>query len=356
MLGWLKGNKNKEQTSADVTIQEAPPFFVTGQPKSGTGWLMKLLDAHPEVMCRGEGRFFERDRRMDVLKDHSPGTPGGRMVQPSSLYNALAESEYLRMWVSRSVWTKAEPADEHLAELTGLAVRHFLSKKLEKTNRARGTNKRLVGDKTPLGDTGTVREIGTILPESKVIHIIRDGRDQAVSFQHHVWRGGVDRGGVHELSPEEIVRRDTFYGDRQRTSASGRGIFEPERLAEFAAGWKRNVEAARREGRALPEEKYVEVTYEALQADPEREAARLFGFLGVAADAETIQRCVEAASFEKLAGRKPGGEDYALDFKKQRKGIAGDWQNVFNEEDRCVFKQEAGNLLIELGYERDDDW
>lgn len=37
--------------------QSVPVFFLVGAPKSGTGWLMKLLDAHPEVFCRGEGRF-----------------------------------------------------------------------------------------------------------------------------------------------------------------------------------------------------------------------------------------------------------------------------------------------------------
>ena len=36
--------------------------------------------------------------------------------------------------------------------------------------------------------------------------------------------------------------------------------------------------------------------------------------------------------------------------------IAGDWKNHFTEEDRRVFKEEAGELLIRLGYEEDLDW
>ena len=31
-----------------------------GAPKSGTTWLQRLLDAHPEVCCSGEGHFVER--------------------------------------------------------------------------------------------------------------------------------------------------------------------------------------------------------------------------------------------------------------------------------------------------------
>jgi hypothetical protein len=56
------------------------------------------------------------------------------------------------------------------------------------------------------------------------------------------------------------------------------------------------------------------------------------------------------------SGRERGQENYTLDHGKHRKGIAGDWKNVFTERDKAVFKEAAGNLLIELGYEKDDNW
>jgi hypothetical protein len=34
-----------------------PVFFVVGQGKSGTGWLRKMLDYHPEELCRGREGF-----------------------------------------------------------------------------------------------------------------------------------------------------------------------------------------------------------------------------------------------------------------------------------------------------------
>ena len=106
----------------------------------------------------------------------------------------------------------------------------------------------------------------------------------------------------------------------------------------------------------MPEGQYAEVTYEDLQVAPTQEVARLFDFLGVAADKKITSRCVKAASFERLSGRKPGGEDYVLDFKKQRKGVAGDWRNVFTKTDKHVFKETAGDLLVDLGYEKDLNW
>jgi hypothetical protein len=67
-----------------------------------------------------------------------------------------------------------------------------------------------------------------------------------------------------------------------------------------------------------------------------------------------VKRCVEATSFERLSlGRERGEEDPSSFF---RKGVAGDWRNTFTEEDRRVFKREAGDSLIELGYEVDRSW
>ncbi|HYZ05733.1 MAG TPA: sulfotransferase domain-containing protein, partial [Rubrobacter sp.] len=62
----------------------------------------------------------------------------------------------------------------------------------------------------------------------------------------------------------------------------------------------------------------------------------------------------EAASFEQLSGGRTQGEEASSSF--YRKGIAGDWKNHFTEKDRRVFKEEAGELLIQLGYEEDLDW
>jgi hypothetical protein len=67
-----------------------------------------------------------------------------------------------------------------------------------------------------------------------------------------------------------------------------------------------------------------------------------------------VESCVGSASFEKLSrGRERGQEDPSSFY---RKGVAGDWKNHFSKEDRRVFKEEAGELLIRLGYEDDLDW
>jgi len=39
-----------------------------------------------------------------------------------------------------------------------------------------------------------------------------------------------------------------------------------------------------------------------------------------------------------------------------RKGLIGDWKNHFKEHHKQAFKKVAGQLLIDLGYEKDFDW
>ena len=80
----------------------------------------------------------------------------------------------------------------------------------------------------------------------------------------------------------------------------------------------------------------------------------MFEFLEADSREEVIERAVGAASFEKLSkGRERGQEDPASFF---RKGVSGDWRNLFTERDKQIYKEEAGELLIKLGYEKDNDW
>jgi hypothetical protein len=39
-----------------------------------------------------------------------------------------------------------------------------------------------------------------------------------------------------------------------------------------------------------------------------------------------------------------------------RRGQIGDWRNHFSKEHIKLFKQVAGNLLVDLGYEQDNSW
>ena len=321
---------------------KTPVFFVTGVGKSGTSWLMRTLDGHPEILCRGEGRFFAADWRRANFD------PEGTQALASSLYYALLHSEYLRMWVERSVWAREGDAAGHLDNLTRLATEHFLLGRLRKTD------KKLVGDKSPLLGEDFIQEVSRIFPEAKVIHIIRDGRDQAVSMLHHVWNRSTDQGGVQTLKPGEFERREAYRKDPKKLLRTGEGMFTEERLRGAARSWNARVGKTSEDGPALLGPNYTEVRYEDLLERPNEEVRRLASFLGADTGEKAVQQAIDSASFERLSkGRERGQEDTSSFY---RKGVAGDWNNYFTERDKEIYKEEAGKLLIRLGYERDLDW
>lgn len=326
-----------------VGSDKGPPiFFVVGQSRSGTTWLMRLLNSHPEILCMGEGRFFGQNWKEHKIKK----MPVNK--QPSSLYGALSDAKFLRLWVERSVWSRDGDPDEHLNNLTRLAIDYFLTQKLEKAG------KRIVGDKTPLLTTGIIKEISTIYPDAKVIHIIRDGRDQAVSLMHYLWNTAREEGGLYPVEPEELAKREAYREDPQKLLEAGEGIFTEARLRKMATQWSVRVSDAVKDGSALLGGNYTEIRYEGLLERPEEEAARLLEFLGADASNKLVRWCVNKASFEKSAkGREQGQEDSASFV---RKGVAGDWRSVFTERDKEIFKEVAGDVLIETGYEKDKSW
>lgn len=329
--------KPKNERTISHPAKSAPPksvvggspskFFLIGNAKSGTSWLMGLLHSHPEIFCRGEGKLFGKD-------------------SPRTLHGALARSELLATWLDRNPWTW-RANDPNLDDIMGVLVDYLMTEKLSKTN------KKIVGDKTPIMSTETVKEISEICPGSKVIHIIRDGRDVAVSTAHHTWNNAEDQGGPIPLSPERTAKRDAYRANPASFGAEKESIFVPGQVAEMAQEWKTHVSRAAQDGHNLLGSNYHQIRYEDLLVEPVAQARQVLSFLGADSSEEVTKKCVEAVSFEKKASRKPGEEDPTSFY---RKGVSGDWKGVFTREDRQTFKEEAGNLLIELGYEKDDEW
>jgi hypothetical protein len=288
---------------------------------------MRLFNSHPEILCRGEGKFFGEETA-------------------NALHGALARSKELRRWLGHNPWTLRDQ-DPDLEDIVSNTINYLMQEKLRKTK------KRIVGDKSPFTTPGVVGEIAAICPEAKVVHIVRDGRDVAVSSVHHQWNNAADQGGRRKLSREKVAKREAYRKAPDTFGASGESIFAGEHVAEIARSWSTSVSRAMADAPLLGEN-YYQVRYEDLLADPVGEARCLLEFLEADAREEVARECVEAASFEQLSGGRSKGEEDSSSF--YRKGVAGDWKNHFTEEDRRVFKEEAGELLIRLGYEEDLSW
>lgn len=272
-------------------------FFLTGAPKSGTTWLGKLLDAHPEISCRGEACVHHF---------------GQRLVEAAKSYNQLLAQR-------KAVITDANDFPQlPFADVLTL-MRTFLELRFHSVADPAKPGLKILGEKDP-EHALHFKDLGPLLPESKFIHIIRDGRGVFASAWHHNVRSNYEHLKTHDF--------DAF-------------------LDITAREWSDRVRRAR-EGSTMLGDRYREIRYEDLIAAPEPELGRILAFLGAVDDEATVRACVEAASFEKLSqGRKAGEEDKASFF---RKGDPEDWRNHLSTAQIARFDQLSGGLLKELGY------
>jgi hypothetical protein len=167
------------------------------------------------------------------------------------------------------------------------------------------------GDKTPMY-MQQLPLLERLFPDAHYVHLIRDGRDAAVSFL---------------AMPEGIVTKTWAH---------------PRSPADFACQWRSEVEAARALGRRVGPQRYLEVRYETLVADPAAEVERICAFAGL--------------PFEPAMLDYAGNVDVSAKPHQQsltRPPTAGlrDWRTELTGEDEAGFEAVAGDLLSELGYE-----
>jgi hypothetical protein len=78
-------------------------------------------------------------------------------------------------------------------------------------------------------------------------------------------------------------------------------------------------------------------------AETQREAIqKLASFLGIDLDEATLNEIAQRI--------------FQRSSTTFRKGMIGDWRNHFTAEHKAAFKRQAGELLLELGYEDDLSW
>lgn len=187
----------------------------------------------------------------------------------------------------------------------------------------------------------------TYAPQYKNVFVIyRDGRDVMVSAYHQF---------LHENEwndPRSIraARQAIGYTDQD----------EPYNKFSDFVEWMFNGYSQRRMRftwsefvRSWIDIDVPKVRYEDMLMQPRAELVRLCGELGVEVSEIRLADIIEENSFKvqsKQAPLQEGVKSFA------RKGIAGDWRNVFDRESAEIFERHAGSELIKLGYEADSDW
>jgi hypothetical protein len=272
-----------------------PFIIIVGRGRSGTTLLRAMFDSHPSLAIPPESHFLVTLARAARAFRWDRGFSSERFAA------ALNAHWGFRGWgldeeVVRSTLTAARPATY------SEAVRAIFQRYATDRGKTR------YGEKTPM-NVLHMRKLASLFPEARFIHLIRDGRDVALSY------------------------RDAEFGTNS--------------IGESAVFWRRFVTRGRRDGHRLGPARYREVRYEDLVRDPEPVLRSLCSFVDLPFDG-AMMRYFERADdvMEGIDHRSQHGSVYLPPTQGLR-----DWRRDMAPDEVELFESIAGRLLAELGYE-----
>lgn len=194
----------------------------------------------------------------------------------------------------------------------------------------------------------------------KILFMIRDGRDVAVSFYYHslLWNE------KNRLNPKDVyyARKKLGFSDyndiKRNLPVFIEFLFEhkPPGFIKFQyeGDWAKFNEKWLDYSDSDNSNIFI-TRYEDLLDDTEKEITKLIGSIGPdeKIDEQRIKEVVNLFEFKNQAKRSKGSEETSSFL---RKGIKGDWKNKFSKEASEIFNYYAGDMLIQLGYEKDSSW
>jgi hypothetical protein len=280
----------------DQRVLDKQFLFIIGSPRSGTSWLQLMIGAHPSVCTSTEIRLFN-----------------GYIAPWLEAWRVETQfAEEGKSYVGLPVLWEEEEFHAFLKSFLARVYSSVLSKKPDASH---------ILDKHP-AYSDYVSEIRLLIPQARFIHVIRDGRDVAVSL---------------------------FEASRQLS------WFDRHPLHGYAPIWRRRVLGAKR-GEEFGDD-YLELRYEDLSASPATELARVFGFCGLAANDDLVEQIVEQHTIEKMRrSRSTAADGVKVPEGHYRQGRVGAWHQKFTPRQRYLFEKLAGDLLEELGYARRGWW
>jgi hypothetical protein len=271
-----------------------PPFFVFGCGRSGTSLLTRMLDAHAGIAVPYESHLYNR-----IYPLLRPGLDLGRESTRRRLVAEILRTAPFRKWSPRP------SLEGTLAAIRRPGFHGIVQALFEGWTAARGKSR--WGEKTPQ-HTLHWREILDGFPDLKVLHLVRDGRDVALSFYE--------------------------------------APFGPKHIFQAASRWTRALAAAEAAREALPADAFLVIRYEDLVERTEEELRRICAFLGEPFDEEMLAFHRKAVSYP-TDKRNSTWLQRPVRIDEREK-----WRTRLTAREQRIFEALAGDELERYGYPR----
>ncbi len=267
------------------------PLILLGVSRSGTTLLRVILDRSPGVAIPDESFFVPL-----LARRH------GRRIEAARFLDDVARIPAIRDWglTVADIEPRVRPG-----MYTGEAIAVIFE-----TYAARAGKPRW-GDKTPMY-MRHLRLLEELFPTAQYVHLVRDGRDAALSFLE---------------MPEGTFTRTWAH---------------PRTPMQFACLWRKEVGDAQELGRRVGAERYTEVHYERLVAGPDSTVREICKFAAIPYEPAMLDYAdaVDVSS-------KPHQQRL---LSPPTAGVRS-WRETMSPEDVAAFEAVAGDVLDALGYE-----
>ena len=271
------------------------PVFVLGCQRSGTTLLYDmLLSSGGFAVYRAETRVFD-------------------LLAPlfGAFGNARTKQELMEKWLQSRLFKRSGLHAETIRNKVLSECRNagdFLRIVMESIAQTQNVDR--WAENTP-GHLLYIPEIKKTIPDALIIHIIRDGRDVALSLRELSW-----------IRP--------FFWDKNQV------------LQVAGLHWEWIVKKGREHGREM-EADYTEVRFEELIERPRETLARLGSFIGHDLDYARIQQVG-------IGAVNTPNTSFVADSSEATFNPVGRWKRKLSSEERVGFESLVGDFLRELGY------
>lgn len=245
-----------------------------------------MLNAHPEVALPPESRF---------IIELYPGTDD---IEVERFLEGLRTHRQFGTWNLPLDAVAAELPDSGEVPYATAAAAPYRAF-------AKGQGKERWGDKTPRY-VENIPLLARLWPEARFIHLVRDGRNVALSFA------------------------DVPFG--------------PKTIGRAARLWSERVRAGIEAGAALGD-RYMEIRYEDLVHGPEAGARRIAGFVGLDYNPAMLEYTKRSA-----AQVLPRASKYNPHVTEEPIAQTRSWETDMPEAQVAVFEAIGGDLLKRFGY------
>jgi len=304
--------QSKKDGSVQIIRPEVPDFFVIGNMKSGTTWLMECLNLHPETFCFNEIMLLDRVRD-DVAKT---------LQHINAQYLQQHQTSFMEFDYPDLQFDHSD-VDTLIGTLWKIAIN-----KVPK-------DAKFYGEKSP----AYAKHLPSIVkeyPNAKYVHIVRDPRDCAISYWYHhlreweIYRNSQWYRGSSQHLPQQLVETEHRFEREQA------GL-----ILDTISYWKRDQTTVEMMKKRFPK-KFYTIRYEDMK-DPVK-LKEMYKFLGCEnLDDLLIDNIIDQTKVES----KVKAPNSFFKF-----GKSGNWDEL-DTELKDFMNKACEDWLVKYGYDKE---